>query len=183
MSIVHQKFHVIPFFLGDKFTMMKGRRRFSMVSMLISLNSSTISLFSDPNIGKSSSTSSLTRSSSLSSSSIVIWFEVRCIISSYFSLSEGFVITIVCFFPFNITLKLTTHSYYLFMCEGILIWRSFKPFTKFGWWLSTCLSSFDLGYPSLVKINVCFRVISLFWVPILSKIEAQVIVIPRRSQT
>jgi hypothetical protein len=41
----------------------------------------------------------------------VIWSEY--IISSSFSLLEGFMIIIVYFPPFNITLALTTYSYYL----------------------------------------------------------------------
>ena len=151
------------------FALMKVGRRFSMVPKLISLSSSTIGLFSYSRVGRASSTSYLMISSSLSSSSIVMWFKVWYIISSSFSSLERFVIIIICIFPFHIASTLTTHLYCLFICKGILLWGSFEPSIKFGWWSSKCLSSFNLDYPSVVKTDVHFSTLPFFWVLILTK--------------
>jgi hypothetical protein len=49
------------------------------------------------------------------------------------------------------------------MSEGILLWRSFKPLTKIGWWLCIFLSSFDLDGLSLPMIEVCLVSFYFFW--------------------
>jgi hypothetical protein len=52
------------------------------------------------------------------------------------------------------------------------------------WWMiDYILVIFYLDCPCLVQTNMCFSVLPLFWVPILTKMEAQVVVTPRQSQT
>ena len=111
----------------------------------------------------------------------VIWSKIHHFL--LFLFIRGFVIIIIHFFPFNVALALTTHLYCLFIYESILLRRSLEPSTKFGWWSSTLLSSFDLDCPSLVKNNVFIKILSLFWVPILSKTKARAVVTLRWPQT